>query len=134
MACQTSTSVTGVRCAPVRKVEMDAYLIQDTNRRSTVNTEHMTLTYDEDDYDEECGVFSENVDTDEYEEEEEDTRFLDVCMDGDVEDMVQLLEEMAAAGETLGSDMLNCADCTGRVSYQQYVKFSHLKISKHYYY
>ena len=107
----------------MRKVEMDAYLIQDTNRRSTVNTEHMTLTYDEDDYDEECGVFSENVDTDEYEEEEEDTRFLDVCMDGDVEDMVQLLEEMAAAGETLDSDMLNCADSTGRVSWQQYVKF-----------
>ncbi len=44
-----------------------------------------------------------------------DTRFLDVCVDGDVEDLVQLLEEMARAGETLSPDILNCVDPSGRV-------------------
>ncbi len=36
-------------------------------------------------------------------------------MDGDVDDLVALLEEMAAAGETLTPDMLNYADASGRV-------------------
>ena len=45
-----------------------------------------------------------------------DTRFLEVCIDGDVEDVVQLLEEMARAGETLGPEILNCVDSSGRVS------------------
>lgn len=49
------------------------------------------------------------------EDDEDDARFLDVCIDGDVEDLVQLLEEMARAGETLGPDILNCLDPTGRV-------------------
>ena len=47
----------------------------------------------------------------------EDTRFLEVCIDGDVEDLVQLLEEMARAGETLRPDILNCIDTSGRVSF-----------------
>ena len=46
-----------------------------------------------------------------------DTRFLEVCIDGDVEDLVQLLEEMARAGETLRPDILNCIDTSGRVSF-----------------
>jgi hypothetical protein len=59
----------------------------------------------------------EKLDEDEDEEDEDvDTRFLDVCVDGDVEDLVQLLEEMARAGETLGPDIINCVDNSGRVS------------------
>ena len=59
---------------------------------------------------------SEDYDEGEEEEyEEEDSRFLDVCIDGDVEDLVGLMEDMARAGETLGPDMLNCIDATGRV-------------------
>ena len=49
-------------------------------------------------------------------EEEEDSRFLEVCVDGDVEDLVQLLEEMARVGETLTPEILNFADNSGRVS------------------
>ncbi len=36
-------------------------------------------------------------------------------MDGDVDDLVGLLEEMAAGGETLTPEMLNYADPSGRV-------------------
>lgn len=58
---------------------------------------------------------------DPYEDEEEefeelDTRFLEVCIDGDVEDLVQLFEEISRSGEILSSDDLNCADNSGRVS------------------
>ena len=52
---------------------------------------------------------------DEY-EDDENARLLDVCIDGDVEDLVALLEEMAANGETLNEDMLNYPDQSGRVS------------------
>ena len=55
-------------------------------------------------------------------DEECDTRFLEVCIDGDIEDLVQLLEQLARAGETLGPDDLNCSDGSGRVS--QILNFS----------
>ena len=55
-------------------------------------------------------------DDDEYVDEDEDARFLDVCIVGDVDDLVRLMEEMAANGETLTKEMLNCPDNTGRVS------------------
>ena len=48
-----------------------------------------------------------------------DTRFLEVCIDGDVEDLVQLFEEIARNGETLGYEDLNCADSSGRVSFKE---------------
>jgi len=66
--------------------------------------------FDEDDVEEE-----EVEDEDEEEEEDEDARFLEVCADGDVEDLVALLEEMARADETLTPNMLNYADPSGRV-------------------
>ena len=49
-------------------------------------------------------------------EDDENARLLDVCIDGDVEDLVALLEEMAANGETLNEEMLNYPDQSGRVS------------------
>ena len=49
-------------------------------------------------------------------DDDTDTRFLEVCSDGDVEDLVQLFEELANAGETLGPEDLNCVDPSGRVS------------------
>lgn len=52
---------------------------------------------------------------DEEDEDLEDIRFLDVCIDGDVDDLVQLLEEMAKDGEMLTPEMLNCPDQSGRV-------------------
>jgi len=45
-----------------------------------------------------------------------DTRFLEVCIDGDVEDLVALFEEIARNGETLGHEDLNCADNSGRTA------------------
>ena len=72
------------------------------------DTSNMMATFDEEGLE---GMNEE--DEDEY---DEDTRFLDVCTDGDIEDLVSLLEDMARAGETLGPDMLNCVDSTGRVS------------------
>lgn len=45
-----------------------------------------------------------------------DTRFLEVCIDGDVEDLVALFEEIARNGETLGLEDLNCADKSGRTA------------------
>ncbi|XP_059088697.1 uncharacterized protein LOC131884830 [Tigriopus californicus] len=48
------------------------------------------------------------------EEIEEEARFLVVCIDGDVEDLVLLLEDMARAGETLTKEMLNYPDNSGR--------------------
>lgn len=50
------------------------------------------------------------------EEIDEEARFLVVCIDGDVEDLVLLLEDMARAGETLTKEMLNYPDNSGRVS------------------
>ena len=49
--------------------------------------------------------------------DELDTRFLEVCIDGDVEELIQLFEEIARAGETLEPNDLNCVDNSGRVSY-----------------
>ena len=56
-------------------------------------------------------------------DEECDTRFLEVCIDGDIEDLVQLLEQLARAGETLGPDDLNCSDGSGRVSQLNFSEF-----------
>ena len=42
-----------------------------------------------------------------------------VCIDGDVEDLVALFEEIARNGETLGHEDLNCADNSGRVSFKK---------------
>ncbi len=70
---------------------------------------------EEEEDDEGEGEDEEDEEEDE-EDEEEDSRFLGVCMDGDVEDLVALLEEMARAGETLTPQMLNYADSSGRVS------------------
>jgi hypothetical protein len=44
---------------------------------------------------------------------------LKVCIDGDVEDLVALFEEIARNGETLGMEDLNCADNSGRVSFKK---------------
>ena len=44
---------------------------------------------------------------------------LKVCIDGDVEDLVALFEEIARNGETLGHEDLNCADNSGRVSFKK---------------
>ena len=114
MACRSASSTLEEDCVRVGTTEMDDILIQKEDvgnvRKRTLCPEHIPQTDNEEKY--LCS--DETVDTDEY--EEEDTRFLDVCMEGDIEDLVQLLEEMAQAGETLGVDMLNCADSTGRVS------------------
>ena len=53
----------------------------------------------------------------EFDYGDEDTRFLEVCIDGDVEELVQLFEEIARAGETLEPNDLNCVDHSGRVSF-----------------
>ena len=49
-------------------------------------------------------------------------RFMDVCLDGDVEDLVQLFEEMARIGEPILPDMLNLPDASGRVSPTSFFK------------
>ena len=49
--------------------------------------------------------------------DELDTRFLEVCIDGDVEELIQLFEEIARAGDTLEPNDLNCVDNSGRVSF-----------------
>ena len=46
-----------------------------------------------------------------------DPRFLEVCMDGDVEDLVQLFEEITRSNEILSTDDLNCVDGSGRVRF-----------------
>ena len=50
--------------------------------------------------------------------DELDTRFLEVCIDGDVEELIQLFEEIARAAETLEPNDLNCVDNSGRVSFR----------------
>ena len=79
------------------------------NNMQEANCDRMIVNNDDDDEDEHDDEASED-------EDDEDARFLDVCIDGDVEDLDQLLEEMARAGETLGPEILNCLDHTGRVS------------------
>ena len=112
MACRSASS-TIEEDVRVGTTEMDAILIHNEDGgnvgKRTLCPERIPQTDNEN-----CLCLDETVNTDE--DEEEDTRFLEVCMEGDIEDLVQLLEEMAQAGETLGVDMLNCADSTGRVS------------------
>ena len=118
MACRSSLSFNKEDSDRIRNLEMDDIRSQNTNVRSfqkpTMCPDDVELSDNENSCEEKNSCTDEIVDTDEY--EEEDTRFLDVCVDGDIEDLVQLLEEMAQAGETLSVEMLNCADSTGRVS------------------
>ena len=63
-------------------------------------------------------------DPDDFEDDlDEDARLLEVCMDGDLEDLVALLEDMAAQGETLTSHILNYTDQSGRVRQNQLLCF-----------
>ena len=67
------------------------------------------------------GEGEEDEDDDEEDDEDDeelddDARLLEVCMDGDLEDLVALLEEMARQGETLTESILNYPDQSGRVS------------------
>jgi hypothetical protein len=41
-------------------------------------------------------------------------------MDGDVDDLMGLMEEMARSGETLTAEMLNYPDQSGRVGTKRY--------------
>ena len=59
--------------------------------------------------------YDDDEDSLEY-EDDENARLLDVCIDGDADDLVALLEEMAADGEALSEEMLNYPDQSGRVS------------------
>ena len=119
MACRSSLTKEDLR--QIKSYEKDDILTQSAkNVRSlherSMSPEDVELTDNENSSDEKYSCDEDNnIDTDEY-DEDEDTRFLDVCMDGDIEDLVQLLEEMAQAGETLSTEMLNCADSTDRVS------------------
>ena len=120
MACSSSLTKEDLR--QMKSFEKEDILTQSAkNVRSlqerTMSPEDVELTDNENSFEEKYSCDDEeddNVDTDEY-DDDEDTRFLDVCMDGDIEDLVQLLEEMAQAGETLSTEMLNCADSTDRV-------------------
>ena len=118
MACRSALGINKEDSDRIGTIGMDDILTQNTNVRSLQKTtmcpEDIELSDNENSCEEKYSCTEDNVDTDEY--EEEDTRFLDVCVDGDIEDLVQLLEEMAQAGETLSVEMLNCADSTGRVS------------------
>ena len=118
MACHSALGINKDDSDRIGTIGMDDILTQNTNVRSlqkpTMCPEDIELSDNENSCEENNSCIDDNVDSDEY--EEEDTRFLDVCMDGDIEDLVQLLEEMAQAGETLSVEMLNCADSTGRVS------------------
>ena len=119
MACRSSLTKEDLR--QIKSYEKDDILTQSAkNVRSlherSMSPEDVELTDNENSSNEKYSCEEDdNIDTDEY-DEDEDTRFLDVCMDGDIEDLVQLLEEMAQAGETLSAEMLNCADSTDRVS------------------
>ena len=44
-----------------------------------------------------------------------DARFLHLCIDGDVEDLVCLLEDMARVGEVLTPEIINLTDSSGKV-------------------
>ena len=115
MACSSSLTKEDLRQR--KSFEKDDIVTQSVKKtvrslqERTMSPEDVELTDNENSCDEK---YSGADDTDEY-DEEEDPRFLDVCMDGDIEDLVQLLEEMAQAGETLSTEMLNCADSTDRV-------------------
>ena len=117
MACRSSLTKEDLRQR--KSFEKDDIVTQSVKtvrslQERTMSPEDVELTDNENSCDEKYSCADDNIDTDEY-DEEEDTRFLDVCMDGDIEDLVQLLEEMAQAGETLSNEMLNCADSTERV-------------------
>ena len=71
---------------------------------------------DIDDEEDEDGLVAAGDDDVEEEDVDDDARFLEVCSDGDVDDLVALLEDMAEAGETLTANMLNYPDASGRVS------------------
>ena len=118
MACRSGLSLNNEDSDRIRNPEIDDIWNQNTNVRTfqkpTTCRDDVEFSNNENSCEEKYSCTDEIVDTDEY--EEEDTRFLDVCVDGDIEDLVQLLEEMAQAGETLSVEMLNCADSTGRVS------------------
>ena len=120
MACSSSTTKQDLR--QMKSFEKEDILTQSAKnvksfQERTMGPEDVELTDNENSFEENFSCDDDddnNIDTDEY-DEDEDTRFLDVCMDGDIEDLVQLLEEMAQAGETLSTEMLNCADSTDRV-------------------
>ena len=66
----------------------------------------------------------EKIYDDDEDDDVMDSRFLEVCMDGDVEDLVQLFEEIARSGEILTAKDLNCIDASGRVPKRQSLKKS----------
>ena len=101
----------------VQSTDMDSLINKTLERFQETSTSPVYIECTDDENSEEDEKYSEEeYEGDSTEYEEEDTRFLDVCMDGDIDDLVQLLEEMAQAGETLSIEMLNCPDGTGRVS------------------
>ena len=117
MACRSALSANEDEKGCIGAIQVDDVLIQKTSmsncKKSVIRPEDVEIEYKESSNEDKQSCTDDNGDSDEY--DEEDTRFLDVSMDGDIEDLVQLLEEMAQAGETLSVDMLNCADSTGRV-------------------
>ena len=100
----------------IESTDMDSLISKTLERFQETSTSPVDIEYTDDENSEDEKYSGEEYEGDSTEYEEEDTRFLDVCMDGDIDDLVQLLEEMAQAGETLSIEMLNCPDGTGRVS------------------
>ena len=100
----------------IESTDMDSLINKTLERFQETSTSPVDIEYTDDENSEDEKYSGEEYEGDSTEYEEEDTRFLDVCMDGDIDDLVQLLEEMAQAGETLSIEMLNCPDGTGRVS------------------
>ena len=101
----------------MESTDMDSLINKTLERFQETSTSPVDIECTDDENSEEDEKYSEEeYEGDSTEYEEEDTRFLDVCMDGDIDDLVQLLEEMAQAGEMLSIEMLNCPDGTGRVS------------------
>ena len=101
----------------MESTDMDSLINKTLEHFQETSTSPVDIECTDDENSEEDEKYSEEeYEGDSTEYEEEDTRFLDVCMDGDIDDLVQLLEEMAQAGETLSIEMLNCPDGTGRVS------------------
>ena len=96
--------------------DMDSLINKTLEHFQETRTSPVDIEYTDDENSEDEKYSGEEYEGDSTEYEEEDTRFLDVCMDGDIDDLVQLLEEMAQGGETLSIEMLNCPDSTGRVS------------------
>ena len=123
MACQPVSSKITNNYVRVRTTEVDVSLIQKAD--VIEYPEYIPCPKDippidkENSSEERYSCVDETVAEDEY--EDDDTRFLDVCKHGDIEDLVQLLEEMAQAGETLSVDMLNYSDITRRVSKKVFI-------------